>query len=462
MNPNAKGFIPASSIALADEPLRRAILAGTMLPYTGARNLMAETTNAEALRSKAREARQRALANLPLLLERLEENFAKNGGKVLWAVDAEDACRQIADECAGAKLVVKSKSMVTEEIGLNHALESHGVRVVETDLGEFIIQLAGETPSHIIAPVIHRSKESISDVFQESLGMGETTDAGEMMKFARVKLREMFLAADVGISGVNLAVAETGGLVIVTNEGNGRMCTTLPRKHIAVLGLERVVENWGDLATIVQLLPRSATGQRVSTYVNILHGPKREAEPDGPTESVLVIVDNGRTKILNSAYAEALCCIRCGACLNACPVYRRVGGHAYGWVYPGPIGSVITPLLLGLDQAPDLPHASSLCGACKDACPVRIDLPEMLLRLRAEPAVRGKAGWFMHAGMRLWRLAMTRPWLYEFGARLARFGLHPWVGPEGMISDLPGMGSAWTQARDFPAPAPRSFRELYE
>ncbi|GMV35753.1 MAG: iron-sulfur cluster-binding protein [Fimbriimonadales bacterium] len=464
MKPATKDFIPASRIALADDRLRKAIFAGAMRPYLQAAERWAETADRERLRSLAREARERALHKLPELLERLEANLVSRGAKVLWAVDAEEANRLIAQECEArkARRVVKGKSMVTEETGLNPHLERAGIEVVETDLGEFIIQLAGETPSHIIAPVLHKSKDTIGKLFSEKLGMLPTDDPAQMMHAARRYLREKFLQADVGISGVNLAVAETGGLVLVTNEGNGRMVTTMPRTHIAVMGLERIVETWQDLATIVQLLPRVATGQRVSTYVSIIHGPRRAEEPDGPDDLVLVIVDNGRSAILNGGYAEALLCIRCGACLNACPVYRRIGGHAYGWVYPGPIGSVISPLLLGLDEAPDLPMASSLCGACRDACPVKIDLPEMLVRLRAEPPLRKKGGPMMMLGMKVWRTAMSHPSLYRAGLAAVRFLTRPWCGEDGSLDGLPGPAAAWLESRTLPAPAPRSFRDLYE
>lgn len=464
MKPASKDFIPASRVALADDRLRKAIFAGAMRPYLLATERWSETTDRERLRSLAREARERALRKLPELLERLEQNLVSRGAKVLWAENADEANRLVAQECTSrsARLVVKGKSMVTEETGLNVHLEQAGIEVVETDLGEFIIQLAGETPSHIIAPVLHKSKDTIGRLFAEKLGMLPTDDPAEMMGAARHYLREKFLQADVGISGVNLAVAETGGLVLVTNEGNGRMVTTMPRTHIAVMGLERIVETWQDLATIVQLLPKVATGQRVSTYVSVIHGPRRPDEPDGPEELVLVIVDNGRSTILNSDYAEALLCIRCGACLNACPVYRRVGGHAYGWVYPGPIGSVISPLLLGLAEAPDLPMASSLCGACRDACPVKIDLPEMLVRLRSEPPIRKKGGAMMSLGMKLWRSAMVHPFLYQWGLAAARFLTLPWRGQDDTLDGLPGPAGAWLESRSLPAPAPRTFRDLYE
>jgi len=460
VKPESKNFIPAAGIALADADLRAAILAGTMRPYLGARHLMAETTDADALRTKAREARDRALAGMKPLWQQFEEKLTANRCKVFRAADAEQARKIISDLCAerGAKLAVKSKSMVTEEIGLNHTLEERGIEVVETDLGEYVIQVAGETPSHIVAPVIHRSKESISELFQDELGMPATNDANEIMRFARDKLREKFLTADVGISGANFGVVETGGLVLVTNEGNGRMVSTLPKLHIAVIGMERIVETWDDLGTLVQLLPRSATGQRITTYVNILHGPRRDGDADGPEELAVVVVDNGRSRILTSRYAEALACIRCGACLNACPVYRRVGGHSYGWVYPGPIGAVITPLLLGIDKAPDLPYASSLCGACLDACPVKIDLPKLLTELREEGPVRRKA--HLRSGILGFRIVMTSPTRYRLATWFARQVLRR-RAKDGVVRRLPGPGAAWTKTRDFPAPAAKRFRDIY-
>jgi L-lactate dehydrogenase complex protein LldF len=463
VKPRTRDFIPASKLALKDLALRQAIRSGAMRPHLAAADLWTETTGREELRRQAREARDRALAKLPELLVRLEEKVRARGGRVLWARDAAEANRLVLELCReqGVRLAVKSKSMVTEETGLNDALQGAGIEVVETDLGEFIIQLAGETPSHIVAPVLHKSKESIGRLLEEKLGTPPTDDAAEMMSAARRHLRDKFLSADLGISGVNFAVAETGGLCIVTNEGNGRMVTTLPRVHLAVMGLERVLESWADLATLVQLLPRQATGQRITTYVNVVHSARRAGDADGPEHLVLLILDNGRSRILNSQYADVLACIRCGACLNACPVYRTLSGHAYGWVYPGPIGSVISPLLLGLEEAPDLPMASSLCGACKDACPVDIDLPDMLVRLRRERAVRRRAGTLLRLGMRFWRWVMANSARYRLGGRLAGMALRPWASRAGTVRTGPGPMWPWTRTRDFPVPAARPFRELY-
>jgi L-lactate dehydrogenase complex protein LldF len=462
VKPACTDFMNASRAALADVKLGKAMMAGTMRPYLGAEEAWAETTDRAALRAQARNARERALSKLPELLEKLEANVIARGGKVLWARDGAEANALIAGVCSehGAKRVVKSKSMITEEIGLNPILQADGVEVVETDLGEYLIQIADDRPSHIVAPVLHKSKETIGELLHDKLGMPPTTDAGEMMRFARKILREKFLSADLGISGANFGVAETGAVCLITNEGNGRMCTTMPRVHIAVMGLERVVDSWEDAATLVQVLPRAANGQRISTYLNIIHGARQQGEPDGPEHFYLLILDNGRSRVLETQYAQALCCIRCGACLNACPVYRRIGGHAYGWVYPGPIGSVISPLLLGFSQAPDLPMASSLCGACKEACPVDIDLPDLLVRLRREPPMRARGGTVMRLGMRAWAWAMSHPSLYRFGSRFARLGLRPFSS-HGVVNRGPSMLGHWTHDRDMALPATRSFRDLY-
>ncbi len=418
---------------------------------------LAEFAAADAMRDTARAIRLRTLAELDRHLAAFADAMEGNGGRVHWAADGNEAnhiVTRIAKERDAAR-IVKSKSMVTEEIELNHALEVAGLEVVETDLGEFIVQLADDRPSHIIAPVLHKTRFEIGRLFAEKLGVPYTDDPSELNAIARNHLRKIFLAADMGVSGVNFAVAETGSVCLVTNEGNGRLTTTAPRIHVAVMGMERIVPTVADLGVMLEVLARSATGQRLSVYTNIVSGPRRAADPDGPEELHVVILDNGRRRILASPHAEILACIRCGACLNVCPVYREAGGHAYGDVYTGPIGAVLTPALRGMGPWHDLPLASSLCGACKDACPVRIDIPERLLALRAEANRSGHGDRAVAAALTAYAAAASRPW--AFRAMLRSAG---WAGSWGdgdWIRRLPGPGSAWTDARELPRPAREPF-----
>jgi L-lactate dehydrogenase complex protein LldF len=370
----------------------------------------------------------------------------------------------------GVKSVVKSKSMATEEIELNHSLDQAGIEAVETDLGEYIIQLAKETPSHIIAPAIHKSKDDISELFSEKLNIPYYTEPQDLTKIARETLREKFLKADMGVSGANFAVAETGTIVIVENEGNARLTTTLPRVHVALMGIEKVIPRFDDLAVFLSILARSATGQKMSSYVSLVTGPKRKGEKDGPEEFHLVLLDNGRANILASDETrESLYCIRCGACLNICPVYRKVGGHSYGWVYSGPIGAIISPQLLGFDKAPDLPFASSLCGACKEVCPLKIDIPKVLLELRKrviEEKVRANrvgADKLQRLGIKLWRLAMEHPRVYTSLLTLGYYGQWLWVRGHGDERGMrPFIFPHWTKSREFPIIARKSFRKRWK
>jgi L-lactate dehydrogenase complex protein LldF len=382
---------------------------------------------------------------------------------VLWAADADEANRHVVDICRkhNLKRGVKSKSMATEEIGLLPALEANGIKMVETDLGEYIIQLAGDHPSHIVMPMMHMTKEQVRELFMEKLDMPDSNDAAAMTAHARKILREEFLQADFGMSGGNMIIAETGTVLIVTNEGNGRLSTGLPRVHIAVVGIEKIVPTWEDFGTLIQLLPRSATGQRMTVYVNMFNGPARPGEPDGPEAFYLILLDNGRSEIYASEYAESLACIRCGACSNTCPVYGTTGGHAYGSVYNGPIGAVVTPLLKGKENAKYLPFASSLCGACKAACPVDIDIPTMLLKLRRDLESEQEAIWRL--GMKAWNFGNSHPLLFELGgkaASVATRAIGEATGKE-RLEALPYPLSGWTAYRDFPAFAPKSFREWW-
>jgi iron-sulfur cluster protein len=417
----------------------------------------------EQLRSASAEIRDRALANLDLWLLRFEEEATRRGTTVLWAEDVAEARAHVLDVCArhGLQKAIKSKSMLSEEASLNEALAAHGVQAVETDLGEYILQLAAEPPSHIIAPAIHKDLAQVAELFERHHGGQPSGDIAQMTREARGALRPHFLSADLGISGANFLVAETGSVAIVTNEGNGRMVTTLPRVHVAITGIEKVIPTLEDLSTLNRILPRSATGQEIENYFSILTGPRRPGEPEGPEHMYVILVDNGRTRFLGSDLEEMLRCIRCGACMNHCPVYQAVGGHAYGWVYPGPMGSVLTPVLNGLEHALDLPQAATLCGACEVACPVMIPLPELLRKLREKQMEQRLRPWVERAALAAWAFAATRPRLYALLTRIAARVLKWMGGGRGMISKLPLAGAGWTLGREFPAPEGRTFRELY-
>ena len=372
----------------------------------------------------------------------------ERGGRVHRCATAREASERVVEICcaAEARLVAKSKSMLSEEIRLNEALDAHGIRVVETDLGEYVLQLAGEHPVHIIAPAIEKTARDVAELFSRVEGAPVDDGLEELTRAARRQLRQVFLTADVGVTGVNFAVAETGSICLVTNEGNGRLVSALPRVHVALMGIERIVPTLDELALLLRLLARSATGQRLTSYTTLLTGPRRPGERDGPEELHVVLVDDGRSRLLGGRYREMLNCIRCGACLNVCPVYRRAGGGAYGPVYSGPMGAVLAPLLAGLERAPALPHASSLCGACTAACPVGIPLHELLLELRRDLVEQGVASRAERFGFLLWSLAWSRPAGYRLTARLARL-LLPLAG-------VAGPGRVWRAGREFP-PLPR-------
>lgn len=416
----------------------------------------------DALRDRARAIRLHSLRNMARLLGHFADRVESAGGTVHWASDAAEANDIVARILAenGARLVVKSKSMVSEELEINHRLESEGVEVVETDLGEFIVQLAGETPSHIIAPVLHKTREDIGRLFAAELGAAYTDEPSELNRLAREHLRKIFLKADVGISGVNLAVAETGSLVLVTNEGNGRLTTTAPRTHIALMGMERIVSRWEDAAVVLETLARSATGQRLSSYTNVVTGPRRSDDPDGPEDLHVVIVDNGRSDILSGSTAEILACIRCGACLNVCPVFKTAGGHAYGSVYSGPMGAIVTPGLMGMDPWWELPYASTLCGACEEVCPVRIQIPAMLLELRQLAASQGRLPGWLQKGMSRYAVTVSTPTRWARAKRWAA-RLSGLFSSGGWISRLPGPGRGWTRGRDLRRPAKQSFNDWW-
>ena len=358
--------------------------------------------------------------------------------------------------------MVKGKSMVSEEIGLNEALMGAGIEVSETDLGEYIIQLAGETPSHIIAPAIHKTRDDVGSLFADKLDIPYETDPPRLTWIARKALREKFLAADLGTSGCNIACAETGHITTVSNEGNIRMSTTLPRVHIAIMGMERVAARLEDHDMLLRLLCRGAAAQNMATYVSYIGGPRSKSQADGPQEFHLVVLDNGRSRILaDPEFREMLCCIRCGACLNHCPVYGAVGGHAYGWVYPGPMGSVLTPLMIGLKTAGDLPNASSLCGRCEEVCPMSIPLPELLRRQRVRQHQAGLGHKRARWALALWGAVARRPRLYQALTRPAVWLLAKLAGRAGRLRRLPLVGG-WTSVRDLPAPEGHTFQQQWQ
>ena len=413
------------------------------------------------LRDRGRQIKAGALSRLPDLLEQLERNCLAQGIQVHWAETTEEACATVLDIAMrhDARHMVKGKSMVSEEMELNHFMQQQGIECLESDLGEYIVQLAGEKPSHIIMPAIHKNRQQIARLFEQRLaGAGYTEDVDELNAIARGILREKFAMADIGISGVNFAVAETGTLCLVENEGNGRMATTAPPVHIAVTGIEKVVARLQDIPTLLTLLTRSATGQHITTYVNMISSPRRQGELDGPDEVHLVLLDNGRSRIYGDPeLQQTLHCIRCGACMNHCPVYTRVGGHAYGAVYPGPIGKLVTSQILGLDVAGDLVGASSLCGACGEVCPVQIPIPDLLLRLRREGVSGGavKAGgslrqWPESMIWRLWAWCNSHPRIYRLGLRL--------VSRLGFL--VPRRLGGWTSVRVSPRPSSVPLHQL--
>jgi L-lactate dehydrogenase complex protein LldF len=469
-------FDENAKVALADTQLRGALRKATS--QFGKRRLEAARglSNWEDLRSQARAIKDETLSNLDKYLEEFVGKAEARGVQFHWAADASKANEIIVGLIneRNARTVVKSKSMTTEETHLNEALEKAGAQVVETDLGEYIIQLAHETPSHIIAPAIHKTKQQIAQLFTSELGTAPTDDIAQLTRTARQTLRVRFAAADVGISGVNFGIVETGTILLVENEGNIRLTTSLPRLHIAVMGIEKLLPRFADLDVFLKLLPRSGTGQRLATYQSLITGVKQSAEDEGPEEVHVVLLDNGRSRMLaHPVTRQSLACIRCGACLNSCPVYQQIGGHAYGSVYPGPIGSVITPQLIGLQKAAQLPYASSLCGACREVCPVKIDIPRLLLHLRAEiterqseysgDGVKSRSG--ERLAFKIWVKVMTSVRLYKLSARLGRILQRTVVrngkiGPK-PVSWLAGPVSTWTVGRDLRPLDSTSFRDRW-
>ncbi len=459
MHSTAHAFKDNVGTALADPNLQDS-LAKLKVGFSERRRQAAERLpEFEALRDRARDIKNHTLAHLDFYLEEFERKVTALGGHVHWAPTAADARRIIADLCrsVGARTVAKSKSMVAEEIALNEHLEALGIAPIETDLGEYIIQLRNEPPSHIIAPAVHLTKDQVADTFLEhhrSLGFDKRlTERNDLVAEARYVLRQKFLDADVGLTGANFLVAETGSSMLVTNEGNADLSNTLPRMHIVLASIEKVIPTLEDAAVLLRVLARSATGQESSAYTTLNTGPKRREDLDGPEQYHVVLLDNGRSSVLGTEMQDILRCIRCGACMNQCPVYGAVGGHAYGWVYPGPMGAVLTPQLVGVEEASNLPNASTFCGRCESVCPVRIPLPKLMRHWREREFEKHLTPKAVRQGLAMWSFAARRPALYRRLTAMANRVLALFGRADGRYRALP-LASGWTRFRDFPAPQP--------
>ena len=462
MQVNSMFFKQTASVKLNDAVLQTAMKKAKGKFVDGRADSVATIDNWEEIRTYAAALRDRVIDNLDAYLLEFEKNAQRRGAVVHWAETAEEANAIIVEiaRSNAVKTVTKSKSMVSEEVALNDALEAAGVAVMETDLGEYILQLAKEPPSHIVAPAVHKSKEQVAQLFVDHHHKPRLTDIPAMTREAREVLRGHFLGADMGISGANFVIAETGTTLTVTNEGNADMVTTIPRIHCVITGIEKVIPTLEDFATLIRLLPRSAIGQSIANYLTLTTGVKAPDEIEGPEQMHIVLVDAGRTKLVGGEMKDMLRCIRCGACMNHCPVYQNVGGHAYGWVYPGPMGSVLTPTYVGIENAGDLPNASTFCGECQVVCPVKIPLPDLMRKLREKQFDLKLRPWSERWAIKAWSFAVTRPRLYAFltkaGARIAS-----WLGGrEKLIHRLPAI-DGWTDGRDVPAPQGKTFRELY-
>ncbi|TCK07414.1 LutB/LldF family L-lactate oxidation iron-sulfur protein [Marinobacterium mangrovicola] len=456
-------FKQNARIALEDVNLQRALgnlKAGFPQKRAAA---VARLPEFDQLRDEARDLKNHILEHLDLYLEEFEKNVVANGGTVHWCRTAEDARKTILEICQDqdAKTVTKGKSMVTEEIDLNDYLEKNGVTPVETDLGEYILQLREDHPSHIIAPAIHLNIEDVADAFHEHHKRPKSNDPAHLMREAREMLRKHFVAADVGITGANFLVAETGSTIICTNEGNGDLTQTLPKTHIVVSSIEKVVPTLEDMTLFLRLLARSATGQEFTVYNTLSSGPRRPGDQDGPENFHVVLVDNGRSDMVGSEFQEMLRCIRCSACMNHCPVYGAVGGHSYGWVYPGPMGSVLTPQMVGIENAGLLPNASTFCGKCEEVCPVRIPLPKLMRHWRDKEYEKHLSPTSVRSGLSVWSFFATRPKLYRLFASVGNRFLRLKAGKKGRTSKLP-LASAWTDHRDMPAPSGKTFMQQWK
>lgn len=458
-------FHSVSVKAAGDEKLKTSINNAVMRQDSGRKLRLLELPNSDKLRTLAGEIKQHTLDHLDYYLEQFATNVKKNGGHIHYARDGAEARRIIRNIAVATKTTrcIKSKSMVSEEINLVHDLEAAGMDVVETDLGEFIVQISHDKPSHLVAPIVHKDKASIAKLFSEYFGTPYNDDPKSLTMQARRYLRDKFRYSDFGMTGGNFLIAETGQIACVENEGNQRQSITTPRVLVSLVGIEKVIPRMADLAVMLKLLARSATGQPITIYTNIFGGPRTAGEKDGPEEFHVVLIDNGRSEILASEeYRETLRCIRCGACLNACPIYRKIGGHAYGSVYPGPIGALITPLFQGLGNFKDLPQASSLCGACFEACPVKINIPKHLINLRRDIVNQHLNTAGERLVYRLWAWSMKSPALYNLISNFQKRDLRRRAGGSGWVQKLPKVASGWTQVRDMPAPASKTFHQLWK
>ena len=466
MQSTARVFPDNAHRAMADVKLQQALARfGEGFPVKR-RRAVARMPEFEALRDAGKAIKDHTLEHLDFYLERFEAKVVEAGGKVHWCADAESARQTVLAICrdAGARTVTKGKSMIGEEIGINEFLEKNSIKPIETDLGEYIIQLRDEPPSHIIAPAVHLSKAQVADSFRQHHTQFPADRALEeprvMLDEAREVLRQAFIAADVGITGANMLIAETGSIVLVTNEGNGDLTQTLPKVQIVIASIEKTVPTLEDAATILRLLARSATGQEMSVYTTFTTGPKRPGDLDGPATFHVVLLDNGRTAMLGNEFREMLRCIRCGACINHCPVYASIGGHAYGWVYSGPMGAVLIPNLIGMEEAGHLPNASTLCGRCEEVCPMRIPLPRMLRNLR-ERQFEGKlTAKPMRWGLAAWAFLASRPKLYAMAMQIGVGAMGLLGRKRGRFHSLP-LAGGWTAARDLAAPHGRTFQAMW-
>ncbi len=458
MKVTSKNFNNAAKKAIENQALQKAL--GNL--KTGFRSkresAIADLPEFEQLTQQAAAVKDHVIENLDVYLEIFEEKVISTGGHVHWASDSSEACNAVLDICrrVNAKTVTKGKSMVSEEINLNSFLEDNGIQPIETDLGEYILQLRKDHPSHIIAPAIHLNVEDVADVFAKFHKTERTLIPTELMQQARDKLRKHFVAADVGITGANFCIAETGSTVIVTNEGNGDLTQTLPKVHIVVTSIEKIIPNLNDLSLFLRLLARSATGQEFSVYNTISTGPKQAGDLDGPEEFHIVMLDNGRSKMLGGDFQTMLRCIRCSACMNNCPVYGAVGGHAYGWVYPGPMGAVLSPQLLGIKETNLLPNASTLCGKCEEVCPVKIPLPKLLRHWRERVYTQKLDSTPSRWGLHFWSFIASKPRLYQTFTRISVFWLNLVGRKTGLIKYLP-LAKSWFSFRDLPAPEGSTF-----